>query len=99
MTPRLRIAGVAWEVGGRPVLSGVTFDVRAGEVAVVLGRNGAGKSTLLDIVAGLRQSTAETCSSTIAPSLHGIRGRAPGSWRTCRRSSGPICRSWPVSSF
>ena len=57
MTPRLRIAGVAWEVGGRPVLSGVTFDVRAGEVAVVLGRNGAGKSTLLDIVAGLRQST------------------------------------------
>jgi iron complex transport system ATP-binding protein len=57
MTPRLRIAGVAWAVGGRPVLSGVTFDVRAGEVAVVLGRNGAGKSTLLDIVAGLRQST------------------------------------------
>jgi len=57
MTPRLRIAGVAWAVGGRPVLSGVTFDVRAGEVAIVLGRNGAGKSTLLDIVAGLRQST------------------------------------------
>jgi iron complex transport system ATP-binding protein len=57
MTPRLRITGVAWAVGGRPVLSGVTFDVRAGEVAVVLGRNGAGKSTLLDIVAGLRQST------------------------------------------
>jgi iron complex transport system ATP-binding protein len=53
----LRITGVAWAVGGRPVLSGVTFDVRAGEVAVVLGRNGAGKSTLLDIVAGLRQST------------------------------------------
>ena len=39
---------------GRPVLSGVTFDVRGGEVAVVMGRNGAGKSTLLDIVAGLR---------------------------------------------
>jgi iron complex transport system ATP-binding protein len=57
MTPRLRIADVAWEVGGRPVLSGVTFDLRGGEVAVVMGRNGAGKSTLLDIVAGLRQST------------------------------------------
>jgi iron complex transport system ATP-binding protein len=37
------------------VLSGVTFDLRSGEVAVVMGRNGAGKSTLLDIVAGLRQ--------------------------------------------
>jgi iron complex transport system ATP-binding protein len=57
MTPRLRIADVAWEVDGRPVLSGVTFDLRGGEVAVVLGRNGAGKSTLLDIVAGLRHST------------------------------------------
>jgi iron complex transport system ATP-binding protein len=55
MTPRLRIAGVAWEVAGRSVLSGVTFDLRGGEVAVVMGRNGAGKSTLLDIVAGLRQ--------------------------------------------
>ena len=55
MTPRLRIAGVAWEVAGRSVLSGVTFDLRSGEVAVVMGRNGAGKSTLLDIVAGLRQ--------------------------------------------
>jgi ABC-type cobalamin/Fe3+-siderophores transport system ATPase subunit len=57
MMARLRIAGVAWEVGGRPVLSGVTFDLRGGEVAVVMGRNGAGKSTLLDIVAGLRRST------------------------------------------
>jgi iron complex transport system ATP-binding protein len=55
MTPRLRIAGVSWTVAGRSVLSGVTFDLRGGEVAVVMGRNGAGKSTLLDIVAGLRQ--------------------------------------------
>ena len=57
MSVRLRIADVAWQVGGRPILSGVTFDVRSGEVAVVMGRNGAGKSTLLDIVAGLRAST------------------------------------------
>jgi iron complex transport system ATP-binding protein len=57
MSVRLRIADVAWQVGGRPILSGVTFDVRGGEVAVVMGRNGAGKSTLLDIVAGLRAST------------------------------------------
>jgi ABC-type cobalamin/Fe3+-siderophores transport system ATPase subunit len=55
MMARLRIADVAWEVAGRSVLSGVTFDLRGGEVAVVMGRNGAGKSTLLDIVAGLRQ--------------------------------------------
>jgi iron complex transport system ATP-binding protein len=57
MSVRLRIDDVAWRIGGRSILSGVTFDVRSGDVAVVMGRNGAGKSTLLDIVAGLRAST------------------------------------------
>ena len=60
MSVRLRVEDVAWHIGGRPILSGVTFDVRAGDVAVVMGRNGAGKSTLLDIVAGLRASTGGT---------------------------------------
>jgi iron complex transport system ATP-binding protein len=57
MSARLQIADVAWQIDGRPVLSGVSLDVRGGEVAVVMGRNGAGKSTLLDIVAGLRRPT------------------------------------------
>ena len=58
MSVRLQIENVAWHVGGRPVLSSVSLDIREREVAVVMGRNGAGKSTLLDIVAGLRQPTA-----------------------------------------
>jgi ABC-type cobalamin/Fe3+-siderophores transport system ATPase subunit len=58
MSARLDLTDVAWHVSGRAVLSGVTLAVRAGEVAVVMGRNGAGKSTLLDIVAGLRRPTA-----------------------------------------
>jgi len=57
MSVRLRIDNVAWNVSGRAVLSGVSLELRAREVAVVMGLNGAGKSTLLDIVAGLRQST------------------------------------------
>jgi iron complex transport system ATP-binding protein len=58
MSVRLHVDDVAWHVGGRAILSGVTLAVRAGELAVVMGRNGAGKSTLLDIVAGLRQPTS-----------------------------------------
>lgn len=57
MSIRLQIENVAWHVGGRPVLSSVSLNIREREVAVVMGHNGAGKSTLLDIVAGLRQPT------------------------------------------
>ena len=39
--------------GKAEVVHGVSFQVRAGEFAVLLGRNGAGKSTILHAVSGL----------------------------------------------
>ncbi len=39
--------------GKAEVVHGVSFDVRAGEFVVLLGRNGAGKSTILHAVSGL----------------------------------------------
>jgi iron complex transport system ATP-binding protein len=48
------VRNVGWRAGDRPILDGVTFDVRPAEFVAVMGRNGAGKSTLLDIIAGLR---------------------------------------------
>jgi branched-chain amino acid transport system ATP-binding protein len=46
--------------GKAEVVHGVSFDVRAGEFVVLLGRNGAGKSTILNAVSGLIPKRAGT---------------------------------------
>lgn len=38
---------------GRPIVSGLTFDVRRGEVLVLLGRSGSGKTTTLKMINAL----------------------------------------------
>ena len=43
----VRFEGVAVELGGRPILSGIDFEVSPGEVVGLVGRNGVGKTTLL----------------------------------------------------
>jgi ABC-type multidrug transport system ATPase subunit len=55
---RVAAHGVSHRFRRRPVLADVTLEVRAGEVALVMGPNGCGKSTLLRIVAGLVEPDA-----------------------------------------
>ena len=43
------------QVAGRVLVSGLDWQVHAGECWSIIGRNGAGKSTLLRTLAGLRQ--------------------------------------------
>jgi NitT/TauT family transport system ATP-binding protein len=45
------------DVGGRAVLEGVDFTLRAGEIVACLGKSGSGKSTFLRILAGLIPAT------------------------------------------
>ncbi|HUU34503.1 MAG TPA: ABC transporter ATP-binding protein, partial [Vicinamibacterales bacterium] len=42
----------------RPVLAGVSLEVRAGALMAVLGPNGSGKTTLLRLLAGIRRPTS-----------------------------------------
>jgi putative ABC transport system ATP-binding protein len=52
-----------------PVLHGVTLDIRAGELSLLMGPSGSGKTTLLSILAGLLRPTTgavELCGVPIS---------------------------------
>ena len=62
MAEIIRVDGVDFAHGDKPVLRDVTFGVGAGETVVLLGPSGVGKSTLLKLLAGLLQPSAGTVS-------------------------------------
>ncbi|MCU0888009.1 MAG: ATP-binding cassette domain-containing protein [Rubritepida sp.] len=50
--------GVAMRFGARTVFKDVSFEVRRGEIFVILGGSGCGKSTLLKLLIGLNEPSA-----------------------------------------
>ncbi|HVO38408.1 MAG TPA: ATP-binding cassette domain-containing protein [Spirochaetia bacterium] len=51
--PVVSVEAARVDLGGRPILSRVSFAIDDGELVAILGPNGAGKSTLLKLLLGL----------------------------------------------
>jgi branched-chain amino acid transport system ATP-binding protein len=57
VTPKLKVTNVDARYGQVQVLRGISFEVKEGEVVVVLGANGAGKTTSLRAICGMVTTT------------------------------------------
>ncbi|HET6185640.1 MAG TPA: ABC transporter ATP-binding protein [Trebonia sp.] len=53
----LRLENIGVRLGGRQILSGVSFTVAPGQFTGLIGPNGAGKTTLLRVILGLTPAT------------------------------------------
>ena len=83
MPPLVEVRDVRKHFGRLEALTGVSFDIEAGELFGLLGPNGAGKTTLIGILTGLAPATsghAHLGGRPVTPSARSVRhdiGLAP----------------------
>jgi len=78
----LSVRDVSLQLGGKPVLEGITFDVAAGTFLTLLGPSGCGKTSLLRVLAGfltprsgtvtLNSKILSTAAALVPPERRGM---------------------------
>jgi branched-chain amino acid transport system ATP-binding protein len=78
----LKVEEVSLSFGGVSALSGVSFEVRRGEICAIIGPNGAGKSSLLNVLNGVYHPAAG------AITFEGVRRRRMNAHEAARQGIG-----------
>jgi ABC-2 type transport system ATP-binding protein len=86
MEPVVRVRDLRMRYGSNDVLTGVDFDVAAGQVVCMLGPNGVGKTTTIEILEGFRIRSAGEVSVLGQDPAH-----ADEDWRA---RTGVVLQSW-----
>ena len=72
----MKVEGLSRSFGGLRAVSGVTFDVRAGEILGIIGPNGAGKTTLFNLLNGVLSADEGTAilggQSMLGKKVHAV---------------------------
>ncbi|MDX1448649.1 MAG: ABC transporter ATP-binding protein [Acidimicrobiia bacterium] len=88
--PVVRVAGLAWGVGGLVIIDDVSLDVAEGEFLSVIGPNGAGKTSLINLISGVHRPTGGSIL---------VRGREVTGLRPAARVGLGIGRTFQASSL
>ena len=86
MEPVVRVRDLRMRYGSNDVLTGVDFDVAAGQVVCMLGPNGVGKTTTIEVLEGFRIRSAGEVSVLGQDPAH-----ADEDWRA---RTGVVLQSW-----
>lgn len=60
MPPLLALSHIGLTLQSQPILQGITFDVKEGEIVGIIGPNGSGKTTLFNVLSGFLTPTVGT---------------------------------------
>jgi peptide/nickel transport system ATP-binding protein len=90
----IAVAGVAKSYAGDPAVTGVSFELRAGETLGVVGESGSGKTTLANLVLGLTEPDAGSVTVLGEP-----WSGQPEAARRARRRRIQLVQQDPLSSF
>ena len=81
----LSVEDVSLSFGGVKAISGVSFDIRKGEIRAIIGPNGAGKTSMLNVINGFYHPQAGSIT---------FKGRTRTAMRPYEAASGGIARTF-----